>query len=92
MTSRLTAVLPTHGQKQFGVQNKWKVRGATVALADKPEFPVADRTSQVFDNIDDKREFVTAQFGPRPVPNAVSSRPRPAILPDTFTALVAGHE
>lgn len=31
---------------------------------------------------------VTAQFGPRPEPTAASPRPRPAIVPDTFTVLV----
>jgi hypothetical protein len=31
---------------------------------------------------------VTAEFGPAPAPTAESPRPRPAILPDTFTLLV----
>ncbi|HEX4321420.1 MAG TPA: YncE family protein [Acidobacteriaceae bacterium] len=35
---------------------------------------------------------VTAQFGPRPAATASNPRPRPAIIPDSFTVLVAGHE
>jgi DNA-binding beta-propeller fold protein YncE len=33
---------------------------------------------------------VTAQFGPRPAPTADNPRPRPAIVPDSFVALVVG--
>ena len=36
--------------------------------------------------------LVTAQFGPAPAKTADNPRPRPAVLPDTFTILVAGHE
>jgi YVTN family beta-propeller protein len=35
---------------------------------------------------------VTAQFGPRPAATASNPRPRPAIVPDSFTVIVAGHE
>lgn len=35
---------------------------------------------------------VTAQFGPRPEPTAANPRPRPAIIPDTFTVLVVGSK
>ena len=35
---------------------------------------------------------VTAQFGPRPEATANNPRPRPAIVPGSFTVLVAGHE
>jgi YVTN family beta-propeller protein len=35
---------------------------------------------------------VTAEFGPRPAATAENPRPRPAITPDSFTVLVAGHE
>ena len=34
--------------------------------------------------------LVTAEFGPAPAPTAEHPRPRPAILPDTFTLLVYG--
>ena len=36
--------------------------------------------------------LVTAKFGPAPAATAANPKPRPAILPDTFTVLVAGHE
>jgi YVTN family beta-propeller protein len=36
--------------------------------------------------------LVTAQFGPAPAATAENPRPRPAVLPNTFTILVAGHE
>jgi len=35
---------------------------------------------------------VTAQFGPRPAATAANPRPRPAIVPDTFTVIVAGND
>jgi YVTN family beta-propeller protein len=34
---------------------------------------------------------VSAQFGPRPEPTAANPRPRPAIVPDSFTVLVVGR-
>jgi len=35
---------------------------------------------------------VTAQFGPRPAATESNPRPRPSIIPDSFTVIVAGHE
>ena len=35
---------------------------------------------------------VTAQFGPRPAATESNPHPRPAIVPDSFTVIVAGHE
>ena len=35
--------------------------------------------------------LVTAEFGPRPEPTKENPRPRPPILPDTFTVLVFGR-
>jgi len=35
---------------------------------------------------------VTAQLGPRPAATESNPHPRPAILPDSFTVIVAGHE
>ncbi|WP_263354955.1 YncE family protein [Acidicapsa acidisoli] len=35
---------------------------------------------------------VTAQFGPRPAATASNPRPRPSIVADTFTVIVAGRE
>jgi DNA-binding beta-propeller fold protein YncE len=36
--------------------------------------------------------LVTAQFGPTPAPTATNPRPRPSIVPDSFTVLVLSHE
>jgi YVTN family beta-propeller protein len=36
--------------------------------------------------------LVTAKFGPAPAATAAIPRPRPPVLPDTFTVLVTGHE
>jgi len=36
--------------------------------------------------------LVSAQFGPRPAPTAANPRPRPTVVPDSFTVLVVGHE
>ena len=35
---------------------------------------------------------VTAQFGPRPAATETNPRPRPAVIPDSFTVIAAGHE
>jgi YVTN family beta-propeller protein len=35
--------------------------------------------------------LVTAQFGPRPAATAENPRPRPSVLPNTFTVIVAGQ-
>lgn len=35
---------------------------------------------------------VTAQFGPRPAATETNPHPRPAIVPNSFTVIVAGHE
>jgi len=35
---------------------------------------------------------VSAEMGPRPAATAENPRPRPTIMPDSFTVLVAGHE
>jgi YVTN family beta-propeller protein len=39
----------------------------------------------------DRVYVVTAEFGPRPAATAANPRPRPAILPDSFTILVIGR-
>ena len=36
--------------------------------------------------------LVTAEMGPRPAATAENPHPRPAIVPNSFTVLVAGHE
>jgi YVTN family beta-propeller protein len=48
--------------------------------------------TMTLDSTTGKIYVVTAQFGPRPAATASNPRPRPAIVPDSFTVIVAGHE
>ena len=48
--------------------------------------------TMAYDEQADRAYVVTAGFGPRPEPSADNPRPRPAILPDTFTVLVIGRK
>ena len=47
--------------------------------------------TMAYDPQTDKAYVVTADFGPRPEPTDANPRPRPAIVPDTFTVLVIGR-
>ena len=47
--------------------------------------------TMAYDTATDKAYVVTAQFGPRPEPTAENPRPRPAIVPDSFTVMVIGR-
>jgi len=44
-----------------------------------------------YDSGSDRVYLVTAEFGPRPAPTAENPRPRPAIVPGSFTVLVVGR-
>lgn len=44
--------------------------------------------TMAYDPAMDRIFLATAEFGPRPAPTATSPRPRPAIIPDTYTILV----
>ena len=48
--------------------------------------------TMALDRTTGKIYVVTAQFGPRPAATATNPRPRPAIVPDTFTVIVAGKD
>jgi YVTN family beta-propeller protein len=48
--------------------------------------------TMAFDESTGKVYLVTAQFGPAPAATTENPRPRPTVLPDSFTVLVAGHE
>jgi YVTN family beta-propeller protein len=48
--------------------------------------------TMALDSATGKIYVVTAQFGPRPAATASTPRPRPAVVPDSFTVIVAGHE
>lgn len=47
--------------------------------------------TMAYDPKTDRAYVVTAQFGPRPAATAQNPRPRPAILPDSFTVIVIGR-
>jgi len=44
-----------------------------------------------YDSAADRIYLVTAEFGPRPAPTSDNPRPRPAIVPGSFTVLVVGQ-
>jgi YVTN family beta-propeller protein len=48
--------------------------------------------TMALDSATGKIYVVTAQFGPRPAATASNPHPRPAIVPDSFTVIVAGRE
>jgi DNA-binding beta-propeller fold protein YncE len=48
--------------------------------------------TMTFDEASGRAYLVTAEFGARPEPVAANPRPRPSIVPDTFTVLVVGRE
>ncbi|HEX4321765.1 MAG TPA: YncE family protein [Acidobacteriaceae bacterium] len=52
----------------------------------------AGARTMTFDPATGKIYMVTAEFGPRPAPTDSNPRPRPAIVPDSFTVIVAGRE
>ncbi len=47
--------------------------------------------TMTYDESTDRVYVVTADFGPRPDPTPAMPRPRPSIVPDTFTVLVIGR-
>jgi DNA-binding beta-propeller fold protein YncE len=47
--------------------------------------------TMALDSATGKVYVVTAQFGPRPAATESNPRPRPAVIPDSFTVIVAGH-
>jgi YVTN family beta-propeller protein len=48
--------------------------------------------TMALDSATGKVYVVTAQFGPRPAATETNPRPRPSIVPDSFTVIVAGRE
>ena len=47
--------------------------------------------TMAYDPAADRAYVVTAEFGPRPDPTPANPRPRPAIVPDSFTIMVIGR-
>jgi hypothetical protein len=48
--------------------------------------------TMAYDAENDRIYLVTAQFGPRPAATADNPRPRPTILPGSFTVIVVGRK
>ena len=48
--------------------------------------------TMAYDPATDRVYLVTAQFGPAPAATAEVPRPRPAVIPDSFTVLVVGRK
>jgi YVTN family beta-propeller protein len=48
--------------------------------------------TMAYDEIADRIYVVSAEFGPRPEATTANPRPRPAILPDSFTVTVIGRK
>ena len=44
-----------------------------------------------YDDVMDRVYVVTAEFGPRPAATPSAPRPRPSVVPDSFTVLVEGR-
>ena len=51
----------------------------------------AGARTMTYDEATDRVYLVTAEFGPRPAATAENPRPRPAMLPGTFTVIVVGR-
>ena len=70
----------------------------TVVDASKPDYPTLESLptqrgarTMTYDSSTDRAYVVTAEFGPRPAPTAENPRPRPTILPGSFTVIVIGR-
>lgn len=48
--------------------------------------------TMAYDPLADRVYLVTATYGPRPEPTSANPRPRPAVVPDSFTVLVVGRK
>lgn len=70
----------------------------SVVDASKPDFPTIESLptqrgarTMTYDASTDRAYVVTAEYGPRPAPTAENPRPRPAVVPGTFTVIVIGR-
>jgi len=64
----------------------------------KPDYPTIQSLAtqrgartMTYDSAADRAYVVTAEFGPRPAPTADNPRPRPAIVPGSFTIIAIGR-
>jgi YVTN family beta-propeller protein len=70
----------------------------SVVDASKPDYPTIESLptqrgarTMTYDAGTDRAYVVTAEFGPRPAPTAENPRPRPAIVPGSFSVIVIGR-
>jgi YVTN family beta-propeller protein len=70
----------------------------SVVDASKPDYPTVQSLptqrgarTMTYDPSTDRAYVVTAEFGPRPAPTPENPRPRPAIVPGSFTVIVIGR-
>jgi YVTN family beta-propeller protein len=71
----------------------------TIIDAGKPDYPVLETIptqrgarTMAYDPANDRVYLVTALFGPRPSPTPENPRPRPAVIPGSFTVFVIGRK
>ena len=71
----------------------------TIVDASKPTYPVLQNLdtqkgarTMTLDWVTGRIYLATAEFGERPAPTAANPRPRPAIVPGSFTILVVGQK
>jgi DNA-binding beta-propeller fold protein YncE len=71
----------------------------TIIDAGKPDYPVRQTLdtqkgarTMTLDWVTGRIYLATAEFGERPAPTAANPRPRPAIVPGSFTILVVGQK
>jgi YVTN family beta-propeller protein len=71
----------------------------TIIDASKPTYPVLQNLdtqkgarTMTLDSVTGRIYLATAEFGERPAPTAANPRPRPAIVPGSFTILVVGQK
>ena len=67
----------------------------SVVDASKPDYPTIESLAtqrgartMTYDPTTDRAYVVPAEYGPRPAATADNPRPRPAIVPNTFTVIV----
>jgi YVTN family beta-propeller protein len=71
----------------------------TIIDASKPDYPVLETVAtqrgartMAYDSANDRAYVVTAQLGSRPAATPENPRPRPAVIPGSFTVIVVGRK
>ena len=70
----------------------------SVVDASKPDYPTIESLptqrgarTMTYDPSTDRVYLITADLGPRPDPTTANPRPRPPVIPGTFTVIVVGR-